>query len=334
MKGLKKSIAVLLSMAVCSAVVFTAGIGCAKDNNKTDVPSQTEIPSFDDAGIAIAFNGAPTAVYANDTETLVYVEQKITATVSPSDAAVTWSLAWKSGAALADKNINDYLYVTATTADGHSAAVRAYKSFRGSEAVLTCSAVANPDVKATVAVKFDGKPSSLTTDFSSLTTINRGTVTAYQIPAGTSVTKALKLSNIFNDVSSSYNQYSVTVTGVGSYVTGTYCNNRYGTYWEESSFKDVTLESTKADCITASISGGNVVINAKKSYKSISGSMSGNTGGVAYMGRYKQEKTTNGNLPYYTIKIVEAKSGLSVSVNVVIVPAVKSISAGSTEIVF
>lgn len=334
---IKKSLTMLFSLMLTLSLALTAGFGCAEKKTQLPGDGYENADVGNNNGMSLAYSGSPNVVYAADNETVAYVEQTLVATVSPSsmsDAPVSWSVAWASGAALASNKVADYLTVTPTNESGHNASVKAYKSFRGSNIIITCSALAAPDVKATITVKFNGIPASMTVDTTGLTANNRGTVTAYEIPVGTTATKDITLSNIFGDVGSDYSNYSVSVTGVGSYVTGKYCNDRYGTYWEESSLKDVTLESTKATFISATITNGKVAIQAKDCYKSIKGGMTGNTGGVYYTGRYKEEKTTNGNLPYYQITVTEKTSGVKYTFNVITVPGISGVSSSKTELVF
>ena len=181
----------------------------------------------------------------------------------------------------------------------------------------------------------------MTVDVSGIGTQTRGNLSGVlQLKRGQTYTQSITLANVFNDVGSEYSNFSVTVTGVGSFKKGTFNSTISYTTWND--VVDVNLDSVKGDYISAKIENGKLVIEAKDRYENMRGTtVGGSYGGysnktldlISHM--YKEDNTdANGNLPYYQIKVTESKSGLSKTINVYVVSTVNTVSINYGNIDF
>lgn len=83
----------------------------------------------------------------------------------------------------------------------------------------------------------------MTVNTSGIGTQSRGKLTGvFQLKRGQTYTQAITLSNVFNDVGSEYGNYTVTLTGVGSFVKGTFRTTATQEFWSEET--TVTLDNS------------------------------------------------------------------------------------------
>ena len=217
-------------------------------------------------GNATIFRAAP-EVSKVDTPEQVYVSQTVTATITPStvvDKYVTWSVAWANDAPLKDKNISDYIKVTDDSQGNLTATVNCYKSFKGSKAILTCT-TRQGGKTGTVNIVYEGVPSSMSiTAPTGVTKYNLGKDSVDLLYVGKSYSLNLAMDNIFHSVGSNFNDFTVTVTGVGSVTCGSYSQSGRGAGWSSHS-NIVDFNKIAKEFVTCSTSGNTLSINVTKS---------------------------------------------------------------------
>lgn len=246
----KKSDAVKWIIAFTLIIVLMAGVVAALilslDKPTPIKPqengTQQESPDESNASVVLTI-GQPKlmsvkspALAADNTQQ--YVSQTVTATITPStvvDKYVTWSVAWANDAPLKDKNISDYIKVTDDSQGNLTATVNCYKSFKGSKAILTCT-TRQGGKTGTVNIVYEGVPSSMSiTAPTGVTKYNLGKDSVDLLYVGKSYSLNLAMDNIFHSVGSNYNDFTVTVTGVGSVTCGSYSQSGRGAGWSSHS---------------------------------------------------------------------------------------------------
>lgn len=326
---------VLLFVGVISALAIAINnkpVEAKPDNSKITDSSELSFTP-DDGPIRLSMSGP---VYSAKVASLTSVSYDVTATLNPSDVdnkLVDWEIEWSADAPLKDKAITDYFTLTPTSDGALTAKLTCKKSFRGSSAILSVTS-RDSGVTGTCAVTFSGKPSIIDVVVTGIGTQSRGKLNGVlQLKRGQTYTQNIVLFNAFSDVGSEYSNYSVTVTGVGSFVKGTFRTTLTGESWSEET--NVTLDSVKNDFISAKVENGKLVIEAKERYENTRGQTIGNSSGGQTKDMYKEDVTdANGNLPYFQIKVTENKSGLSKTLNVYIVSTVNSVKINNGNIDF
>ncbi len=323
---------VLLFAGVISSLVIAIG-NKPVDTKPDNQAEASELAFKPDNGPILLSMSAPRYAAATNA---VGVSYDVTATLNPSDVdnkKVDWKIEWSDDAPLKDKAITDYFTLTPTSDGALTAKLTCKKSFRGSSAILSATS-RDSGVVGTCAVTFSGKPANMNIDVSGIGTQSRGKLTGVlQLKRGQTYTQSISLTNVFNDIGSEYSNYSVTVTGVGSFVQGTFRTTLTGESWSEE--VNVTLDSVKSNFISAKIENGKLVIEAKERYENTRGTTIGNSSGGQTKDMYKEDVTdASGNLPYFQIKVTEGKSGLNKTLNVYIVSTVNTVKISNGNIDF
>ena len=198
---MKKAFLKVVCMGVITAVLFgmTCLTGCStikKYINKAD----NVVLDYEDNGGDIKINRSGAKLYTTFGES--YVEETVTATISPSTAknkAVDWSVEWASDAALKGQAIGDYLTVTPDSDGSLTAKLRCKKSFRGSSAVLIATSRDSGE-KGLCYVLYVGKPSGISVDTAGLETVTRGNLSGVvSLTKGQTYNLDILLSNVFGD---------------------------------------------------------------------------------------------------------------------------------------
>ena len=255
---------VLLFVGVISALAVAINnkpVEAKLDNSKNTDSSELSFEA-DDGPIFLSMS-APR--YATTSSNAVGVSYDVTATLNPSNVEnklVDWKIEWSADAALKDKAITDYFTLIPTSDGALTAKLTCKKSFRGSSAILSATS-RDSGVVGTCTVTFSGKPANMDIGVSGIGTQSRGKLTGVlQLKRGQTYTQAITLSNVFNDVGSEYGNYTITLTGVGSFVKGTFRTTATQESWSEET--TVTLDSVKSNFISAKIENGKLVIEAKE----------------------------------------------------------------------
>ena len=292
-------------------------------------------------GNATIFRAAP-EVSKVDTPEQVYVSQTVTATITPNtvvDKYVTWSVAWANDAPLKDKNISDYIKVTDDSQGNLTATVNCYKSFKGSKAILTCT-TRQGGKTGTVNIVYEGVPSSMSiTAPTGVTKYNLGKDSVDLLYVGKSYSLNLAMDNIFHSVGSNYNDFTVTVTGVGSVTCGSYSQSGRGAGWSSHS-NIVDFNKIAKEFVTCSTSGNTLSINVTKSlydyYESKETKIvEGNGETTTYTNKlYSINTDSDGNKPYFLVTVKHKTLGFSAQYKFFIGEEVSKVSPSKTTITF
>ena len=292
-------------------------------------------------GNATIFRAAP-EVSKVDTPEQVYVSQTVTATITPStvvDKYVTWSVAWANDAPLKDKNISDYIKVTDDSQGNLTATVNCYKSFKGSKAILTCT-TRQGGKTGTVNIVYEGVPSSMSiTAPTGVTKYNLGKDSVDLLYVGNSYSLNLAMDNIFHSVGSNFNDFTVTVTGVGSVTCGSYSQSGRGAGWSSHS-NIVDFNKIAKEFVTCSTSGNTLSINVTKSlydyYESKETKIvEGNGETTTYTNKlYSINTDSDGNNPYFLVTVKHKTLGFSAQYKFFIGEEVSKVSPSKATITF
>ena len=292
-------------------------------------------------GDATIFRAAP-EVSKVDTPEQVYVSQTVTATITPStvvDKYVTWSVAWANDAPLKDKNISDYIKVTDDSQGNLTATVNCYKSFKGSKAILTCT-TRQGGKTGTVDIVYEGVPSSMSiTAPMGVTKYNLGKDSVDLLYVGKSYSLNLAMDNIFHSVGSNFNDFTVTVTGVGSVTCGSYSQSGRGAGWSSHS-NVVDFNKIAKEFVTCSTSGNTLSINVTKSlydyYESKETKIvEGNGETTTYTNKlYSINTDSDGNKPHLIVKVQHKTLGFSAQYKFFIGEEVSKVTTSKATITF
>ena len=292
-------------------------------------------------GKATIFRAAP-EVSKVDTPEQVYVSQTVTATITPStvvDKYVTWSVAWANDAPLKDKNISDYIKVTDDSQGNLTATVNCYKSFKGSKAILTCT-TRQGGKTGTVNIVYEGVPSSMSiTAPTGVTKYNLGKDSVDLLYVGKSYSLNLAMDNVFHSVGSNFNDFTVTVTGVGSVTCGSYSQSGRGAGWSSHS-NIVDFNKIAKEFVTCSTSGNTLSINVTRSlydyYESKETKIvEGNGETTTYTNKlYSINTDSDGNKPYFLVTVKHKTLGFSAQYKFFIGEEVSQVTPSKTTITF
>ena len=292
-------------------------------------------------GNATIFRAAP-EVSKVDTPEQVYVSQTVTATITPStvvDKYVTWSVAWANDAPLKDKNISDYIKVTDDSQGNLTATVNCYKSFKGSKVILTCT-TRQGGKTGTVDIVYEGVPSSMVINApTGVTKYNLGKDSVDLLYVGKTYSLNLAMDNIFHSVGSNFNDFTVTVTGVGSVTCGSYSQSGRGAGWSSHS-NVVDFNKIAKEFVTCSTTGNTLSINVTKSlydyYESKETKIvEGNGETTTYTNKlYSINTDSDGNKPYFLVTVKHKTLGFSAQYKFFIGEEVSQVTPSKTTITF
>ena len=350
----KKSDAVKWIIAFTLIIVLMAGVVAAlilsldKPTPIKPQENETQQESPDESNAAVVLTlGQPKlmsvkspALAADNTQQ--YVSQTVTATITPStvvDKYVTWSVAWANDAPLKDKNISDYIKVTDDSQGNLTATVNCYKSFKGSKAILTC-ATRQGGKTGTVNIVYEGVPSSMVINApSGVTKYNLGKDSVDLLYVGNSYSLNLAMDNIFHSVGSNFNDFTVTVSGVGSVTCGSYFQSGRGAGWSSHS-NIVDFNKIAKEFVTCSTSGNTLSINVTKSlydyYESKETKIvEGNGETTTYTNKlYSINTDSDGNKPYLIVKVQHKTLGFSAQYKFFIGEEVSKVTTSKATITF
>ena len=338
---------VLLFVGVISALALAI-------NNKPveakpdDSQTEASVNATNDNPMVLLSMGKATVLAAPeigstvDTTESAYVSQTVTATITPAtvvDKYVTWSIAWAADAPLKSSNISDYIKITDESQGNLTATVNCYKAFKGSKAVLTCT-TRQGNKTATIDVVYEGVPSSMTINSpSGVTKYNLGKDSVDLLYVGSTYSLNLAMDNIFHSVGSNFNDFTVTVTGVGSVTCGTYSQSGRGAGWSSHS-NIVEFSKIAKEFVTTSTSGNTLSINVTKSlydyYESSETKIvEGNGETTTYTNKlYSLNTDDNGNKPYFIVKVQHKTLGFSAEYKFFIGEEVSKVTTNKTTLTF
>ena len=338
---------ILLFAGVISSLAIAIGNKPAevKPDGQENVSAATE-----DNPMVLLTMGEATIVQAvpevskDDGSEQVYVSQTVTATINPStvvDKYVTWSVAWATDAALKDKDISEYIKVTDESQGNLTATVNCYKSFKGSKAILTCT-TRQGGKTGTVDIVYEGVPSSMVINApSGVTKYNLGKDSVDLLYAGKTYSLNLAMDNVFHDVGTNFNDFDVTVTGVGTVQWADYVINPRGTGFniDYSNIPTMTLDSMKSKLVSATVENGVLKIEAKDSYfnyyeKFNVNETYGGVNGTYTKHYYASVKDSDGNNPYFLVTVKHKTLGFSAQYKFFIGEEVSNVTTNKATLVF
>lgn len=335
---------ILLFAGVISALVIAIGnkpVEVKTEGQDVSAAAEDNPMVMLTMGNATIFRAAP-EVSKVDTPEQVYVSQTVTATITPStvvDKYVTWSVAWANDAPLKDKNISDYIKVTDDSQGNLTATVNCYKSFKGSKAILTCT-TRQGGKTGTVNIVYEGVPSSMSiTAPTGVTKYNLGKDSVDLLYVGKSYSLNLAMDNIFHSVGSNFNDFTVTVTGVGSVTCGSYSQSGRGAGWSSHS-NIVDFNKIAKEFVTCSTSGNTLSINVTKSlydyYESKETKIvEGNGETTTYTNKlYSINTDSDGNKPYFLVTVKHKTLGFSAQYKFFIGEEVSKVTPSKATITF
>ena len=339
------AIVLLFAGAISSLVI---AIGNKPVEAKPDSRTEDNATATNDNPMVLLSMGRATVLAAPeigstvDTTESAYVSQTVTATITPStvvDKYVTWSIAWAADAPLKSSNISDYIKITDESQGNLTATVNCYKAFKGSKAILTCT-TRQGNKTATIDVVYEGVPSSMTINSpSGVTKYNLGKDSVDLLYVGSTYSLNLAMDNIFHSVGSNFNDFTVTVTGVGSVTCGTYSQSKRGAGWSSHS-NIVEFSKIAKEFVTTSTSGNTLSINVTKSlydyYESSETKIvEGNGETTTYTNKlYSLNTDDNGNKPFFIVKVQHKTLGFSAEYKFFIGEEVSKITPSKATLTF
>lgn len=338
---------ILLFAGVISSLAIAIGNKPAeiKPDEQENVSTATE-----DNPMVLLTMGKATVVQAvpevskDDSSEQVYVSQTVTATINPStvvDKYVTWSVAWASDAPLKDKDISEYIRVTDESQGNLTATVNCYKSFKGSKAILTCT-TRQGGKTGTVDIVYEGVPSSMVINApSGVTKYNLGKDSVDLLYAGKTYSLNLAMDNVFHDVGTNFNDFDVTVTGVGTVQWADYVINPRGRGFniDYSNIPTMTLDSMKNKLVSATVENGVLKIEAKDSYFNYYEQFNvnetyGGSYGTYTKHYYASVKDSDSNNPYFLVTVKHKTLGFSAQYKFFIGEEVSNVTTNKATLVF
>ena len=265
--------------------------------------SPIEATISDNEHIRLAMSAAVTAADNS-------VSQTLTATVLPSTASnksVDWSVVW--GDESNETNVTDYVTVTPSSDGSTTATVTCYKPFTG--IILIVCTTREGGYTAECSVEFVGKPSSLSVSGAISPTTDSTLGSSYKLGIGTTYTFTITGENVFNQVGSSFNNYSFYVVGYGDLTMGELHHNNLTLVDNWHDEYSSTVNELKDELISVSLSDGNLVIQTKKSIEGYYRSSQRLDGGRnTYY--YDKVKSVDSDA-YFQVIVTEQNSGVSKS---------------------
>ena len=336
---------ILLFAGVISSLAIAIGNKPAevKPDGQENVSAATE-----DNPMVLLTMGKATIVQAApevskvDTPEQVYVSQTVTATINPStvvDKYVTWSVAWATDAPLKNSNISEYIKVTDESQGNLTATVNCYKSFKGSKAILTCT-TRQGGKTGTVDIVYEGVPSSMVISSpSGVTKYNLGKDSVDLLYVSKTYSLNIAMDNVFHDVGTNFNDFTITVTGIGSVTCGTYSQSARGAGWSSHS-NVVDFSKIAKEFVTCSTSGNTLSINVTKSFYDYYESketkvVEGNGETTTYTIKlYSLNTDSDGNKPYLIVKVQHKTLGFSAQYKFFIGEEVSKVTTSKATITF
>lgn len=263
----------------------------------------------------------------------------LTATIQPSNAPnklVDYSIAWGEGAEKSETPVTNYASISQTSDGSLTANLNIYEAF-GNDTIIVTVTARDGGATASCIIKFVGRPTSLSVAHG-LTQKQIGSYSYYAIGANRTYDFDINLSNAFGFVGSKYNDYSVTVRGIGSIVVQDKVVANYGagaTTWDGSS-KTVSLSSIQDKFITASIENGKLHLVVKSIVENYYSTMKVSGTNLRYYDYFKSISTTvedGGSASGgFNIVVTENQSGISQTIYVRIEASVTGLSLNNTYI--
>ena len=159
--------------------------------------------------------------------------------------------------------------------------------------------------------------------------------------AGKTYSLNLAMDNVFHDVGTKFNDFDVTVTGVGTVQWADYVINPRGTGFniDYSNIPTMTLDSMKNKLVSATVENGVLKIEAKDSYfnyyeKFNVNETYGGVNGTYTKHYYASVKDSDGNNPYFLVTVKHKTLGFSAQYKFFIGEEVSNVTTNKATITF
>ena len=253
-----KAKTLLLSAFIAGMVGTSCLSGCGKSSAAPISVTQEQSQTGQTKPVKIAklsMDRAAVSLLSESAGEQKTVSKKIQAIIEPStakNASVDWSVEWGEKQ---KAEVTDYLTVTPDSDGSLSATVTCKQPFTG-EIVVVCVTRQGKYV-ATCTVTYAGQPTDIT-----LAGEISETDGAYRFGIGTTYEYAIEMSNPFGSVGEKFNDFAVSVTGVGQVVLGymEHFQAQNKDKWYDTSDETVEYDSLKDALISASCANGNLTI--------------------------------------------------------------------------
>ncbi|MBQ4443528.1 MAG: hypothetical protein II896_02565 [Clostridia bacterium] len=335
------SIVTILVIVACSVSLCFVGCESTKQMNESVAPGDmltiTQLTELEAVSLEVT---APIYLSGGDSGS-GYTQQSVIAVITPDsvqDKYVTWSVAWASGAALSSKNVSDYIQIVQ---DGSTTCtLKCFKAFRGSNIILTCTTRQN-NKTCTATITYNGVPSDMTLGSASgAATYNLGSMSVPSLYVGQTYSVPINMTNIFNDVGSDYNNFTITVTGVGTVTLGNYTKSGRGAGWSTHD-NTVELSSIANQMVSCTTTGATLKITVNKSiYGYFESSNTSHPEGLGETTTwtnkvYSVNTDADGNKPYVIITVKQTNYNFSATFKCFLEEQVASVAiSGSNTITF
>lgn len=345
---------VILILAVCVMAAMTEGFSNwnpygwfdkepaveqlgGEETGEESAPIDTTITNSEH--VMLAMSAAVTAAEGE------YVEQTLTATVTPSTAqekGVDWTVEWADGTD--SPTLSDYLTITPASDGSNVCYVRAYAAF-DKDIIITCT-TRDGGFTATCTVTFVGNPSEMEVDVSGMTSVQDSGwgEQIYQVRTGQTYSLDISLSNIFNHVDPSFvPEYECTISGVGTFKLIKNTNGQSSetltvspsdTLRYQSSTGTNRTFSIASQVMGATISGTQLRITPYGVISAINYKTYIDSNRTSYIQYAFDSYTDSAKLPYYKITVTETNTGISETISVRVVSGVNGVSLSQPSIVF
>lgn len=344
---MKKSICIISIMTILIIVACATTlcfVGCQANNDAMEKVVPGDMLSIQQTNemASVSLEISAPLYFAGGSGGSAYTEQTVKAVITPDtvqDQNVTWSLAWASGAALSSNPVSNYISLEQ---DGSTTCtLKCFKAFRGSNIILTCTTRQNSK-SCTATITYNGIPSTIALgDASGASSYNLGNMTVPSLYVGTTYNVPITLGNIFNDVGSDYNSYTVTVSGVGTVVLGKYVVSGRGAGWNSADDHTIDVSSIASQMVSCTTTGSTLKITVNKSiYGYCESTTTSRPEGLGETTTYNNKvhsvnTDSNGNKPYIIITVKQNTSNITAIYKCFLEEVVTSVSIqGSSTIVF
>ncbi len=340
--GLMAAVMILTAVSLASCISEDDSL----DTNTEEVTTDPlRIEPEENPFITVSVSPVTVAVTNNKTT----LKQTLTATIQPTtteNKEVDWTVAWADSSGVGD--VTDYITVTPESDGSTTATVTCYQPFTGD--IIITVITRDGGFTARCICNYVGKPTSLAIEPTGATTINDSAwnIRVAEVKSGNTYYFDLLPSNAFGSVGSTFTpDYDISIQTHGGIDTH---QKNYDASGSVIGTVNGNIELTVADLmdtqgycyayfpktgglhtfLTVRIEEGKLKIEAKddpSSYTWTTGNRLGKA--TCTFSGY-----TDGKLPYVTITVTEKNSGLTQTIHVRTVSAVRSVSLSRTRMSF
>lgn len=274
-----------------------------------------------------------------------YVEQTLTATVTPAsaeEAGIDWTAEWADGSDSSD--LNNYLTITPQSDGSNILYVRAYAAFE--KDIIITATTRDGGFTATCTVTFVGNPSEMEINVNGMTAVQDSGwgKQIYQIKTSQTYSLDISLSNIFNQVNPAFvPNYKVELAGVGTFkltktINGT--NSETLTVspsdkitYQNATGRDVTFDISN-EILGATITNNQVKITPYGVLSAINRKNYLDSNRTQYIQFVFDSYSDSTKIPYYELTVTETNTGISKTINIRVVSGVTGLSLDHSSMTF